>query len=136
MSKQVNGVVFDAVARKYREFNSSDADLLKDLREAIGCTMIETYQLSREVSVWFDEEFFLKQESWLEKHGRIPVTRLGTLDILGRMVFLGAVKDDGSMASLDLTAFNIVRQAFQYGTSDKKLAIPKATVTFRTEDRK
>jgi hypothetical protein len=122
--KITTGVTFDTIARKYIKFSHPQKTLNEGLYEAIGCDLVETYQLTKQVSVWFDEEFMFKQESWLEKYGVIHAIHLGPLQVLGNMVFLGAVDDIGNMLSLDLTAFDTVRKDFQYGTTTKVIPVP------------
>ncbi len=114
MSKKVSGIAFNAKTHTYTEFNSDqDETLLADLYKSIDCTMVETIQLTKNVSVWFDEEFTFKPTP-------CPATRLSEgSTILGNMVFLGATTPSGAMKSLDFEAFDKLRMGFEYGVLNK-----------------
>ena len=54
------------------------AEQLKELYRLLDCEVIEAFALSENLTVYFDEQFLLKQEKILTEKGTLPITHLAT----------------------------------------------------------
>lgn len=68
---------------------------VKELYRLIDCEVIDAFALSENLTVYFDEQFLLKQEKILAENGSLPITRLvtssGSIELWGILLFM--VKD-------------------------------------------
>lgn len=118
---EIEGVFYNCRLMQYDHFSTSRKDLLQTLYKKIDCRVVEVVNLSRDVSIWVDEEGLFKQSHWMEELDYIPVIKINGHHIVGHVVFLGGCNDQGETLSLNMFEFDKFRVEFEYGRTYREI---------------
>ena len=80
---------------------------LHDMYKLIDCKAVDARSVDKRMTVYFDDEFLLRQEQILAEKGTLAITRLpsmqGEIGLWGTLLFIDREVKDGEYHDIDLT---------------------------------